>query len=262
MKTLIMGILNYTPDSFSDGGLYFTPDLAAEHAAEMQKQGADIIDIGCNSTRPGSESLSEADELVRLKEVLSAVKNAVSVPVSVDTFYTECARYALENGAEIINDVSGRFNKEIAALVKAAEAKYIVMHNPCGADDSADYPEGVVKHVRSFFEECISGADKAGIAPSDLWLDPGFGFGKSREDNYELLANLEELKISGHPLLIGISRKRFIREGSPAESDYATCAANTAAILGGADIIRVHNVPAAVEVRRVAESAMKGEGNG
>ena len=262
MKTLIMGILNYTPDSFSDGGMYYTPELASKHAAEMQEQGADIIDIGCNSTRPGSGILGEAEELMRLKEVLPAVRDAVKVPLSVDTFYTECARYALENGAQIINDVGGKFNKKTAALVKAADAKYIVMHNPCGADKIADYPGGAVKAVREFFESCISLSKESGLSPENLWLDPGFGFGKSREDNFELLANLEKLKFEGFPILIGISRKRFIRQGSPAESDLATSAANTVAILGGADIIRVHNVSAAVEVRRVADATMKGKENG
>lgn len=262
MKTLIMGILNYTPDSFSDGGKYFTPLLAVEHAKEMQNLGADIIDIGCNSTRPGSEILGEAEELARLKEALPAIKNEVSVPVSVDTFYPECARFALVNGAEIINDVSGEFNKETAELVKAAGAKYAVMHNPCGADKVADYPEGVVKAVREFFEKSILLANEMGIAPGDLWLDPGFGFGKSKEQNYELLANLSKLKIQGFPLLVGASRKRFIRTGKAGDADFATCAANTLAILSGADIIRVHNVSAAVEIRRVSQETIRGQRNG
>ena len=262
MKTRIMGILNYTPDSFSDGGLFFTLELAAKHAAEMQEKGADIIDIGCNSTRPGSRIITQEEEIERLREVLPAVKNAVSLPISVDTFYPECARYALKNGAGIINDVSGEFNTEIAACVKNSGGSYVVMHNPCGADEVADYPEGVVKAVREFFENCISLSEKSGISSDNLWLDPGFGFGKSGEDNFELLTNLEKLRFEGFPMLIGISRKRFIRQGSPAESDFATSAANTVAILGGADIIRVHNVPAAVEVRRVAEASIKGKENG
>ncbi|MBR6701955.1 MAG: dihydropteroate synthase [Clostridia bacterium] len=262
METLIMGILNYTPDSFSDGGKYFTPSLAAERAREMQEQGADITDVGCNSTRPGSEILGEAEELARLKKVLPAVKEAAHVPVSVDTFYPECARFALENGAEIINDVSGEFNRDIAALVKEAGAKYIVTHNPCGADATAEYPGGVVNAVREFFEECIVFSNEAGIPGGNLWLDPGFGFGKSREENFELLANLSALKIPGYPLLAGISRKRFIRDGKPESADFATDAANTVAGLGGADIIRVHNVPAAVEIRRVAQETVRGKRNG
>lgn len=262
MKTLIMGILNYTPDSFSDGGKFFTHDSAAQHAVDMQQQGADIIDVGCNSTRPGSRILSEEEELNRLKEVLPAVLGKVDAPVSVDTFYPGCAEYALECGAQIINDVSGKYNKEIADLVKASNAKYAVTHNPCGADKTAEYPDGVVKSVRYFFENCISLAKETGILPENLWLDPGFGFGKSRDNNYILLANISKIKIEGYPLLVGVSRKRFIREGKPEDADFATGAANALAVLGGADIIRVHNVPAGVEAVRVAQETVRGLGNG
>ncbi len=252
-RTLIMGILNYTPDSFSDGGKYNTPENAADYAALMESQGADIIDIGCNSTRPGADILNSHDELLRLKEALPAVRKASSLPVSVDTFYYECASYALENGAVIINDVSGEFNEKISRLAKKYRAGYIVTHNPCGADGVAPYPDGVTAAVMAFFAESEEKAKKAGFPEEYLCLDPGFGFGKSVNDNYELLSDLGELRISGTALLAGVSRKRFIKKGTAEETDFATCAANASAILAGADIIRTHNITAACAVRDTAE---------
>ena len=251
MYPQIMGILNYTPDSFSDGGKYFDPALAAEHAADMVNQGADIIDIGCNSTGPGIKIISYEEELERLESVLPAVIDSVEVPVSVDTFYAECAEYSLKNGAKIINDVSGIFNTRIAGLVMQYDADYIVMHNCGGADKTGNYPDGVVSAVNSFFDYCIGESIKIGMPSERLILDPGFGFGKSHEDNYILLKNIGDIKHKGFRLLAGISRKRFIREGSPENADFATCAADTYAVLSGADIIRVHNVFAASELRRV-----------
>ena len=262
MKTLIMGILNYTPDSFSDGGLYNTPDLAAERAVEIESLGADIIDIGCNSTRPGADILSGDEELKRLVPALRSVIGKVSIPVSVDTFYPECAAEAFRQGAEIINDVSGEFNPEIAALAVKHSGKYIVTHNPGGADFTAEYPRGVTASVREFFEGCVIKAEKCGLDRSSLILDPGFGFGKSESDNYELLSNLSLVKIEGYALLAALSRKRFIRSCPPARSDWATSAANALAIINGADMIRVHNVEAAVQSAAVADKIRKGRENG
>lgn len=261
-KTYIMGILNYTPDSFSDGGLHNTPELAAGYAMLMQQQGADIIDVGCNSTRPGSSILSREGELLRLKEAMAALKGKISVPVSVDTFYSECADYAMSCGASIINDVSGKFNDEIAEIVKEHGGFYSVTHNPCGADKAVKYPNGVVAAVKEFFEYCIQRAEQTGFDKTKLWLDPGFGFGKEIKDNYELLENLSKLKIEGFPILVGMSRKRFVRSGYASKSDFATSAANTIAVCGGADIVRVHNVAAAVEMRRVADELFRKGSNG
>lgn len=253
-KTYIMGILNYTPDSFSDGGLYNTPEKALEHALLMQEQGADIIDVGCNSTRPGGVILSEEEELIRLKEVLSALRDKISVSVSVDTFYPLCAVYALQNGAVIINDVSGKFNTEIASAVNEYGGGYIVTHNPCGASDTVSYPDGVATAVRNFFMECISKAAQCGLKKENLCLDPGFGFGKTEKDNYELLDNLHWTKFEGYALLAAVSRKRFINKCDFSLVDYATAAADTLAVEGGADIIRVHNVAAAVASAKVADA--------
>lgn len=253
-KTYIMGILNYTPDSFSDGGMYNTPDKALEHSLSMEEQGADIIDIGCNSTRPGGTVLTQEEEMARLKEVLPAVCGRVSVPVSVDTFYPACAEYALKSGADIINDVGGSFNVEIAALVKQYGGAYIVSHNPCGADNTVSYPDGVATAVRSFFMDCISKSAECGLKKEQLCLDPGFGFGKTEKDNYELLDNLNWTKFQGYALLAALSRKRFIRKCDASLADYATSAADTLAVAGGADIIRVHNVSAAVAAAKVADA--------
>lgn len=258
VRTYIMGILNYTPDSFSDPGLFNTPSAALAHALEMEEQGADIIDLGANSTRPGAEILTWEKELERLIPALDALEGKLRAALSVDTFYPECAEYALEHGAAIINDVSGKFNKDIAALVKEHGGAYIVTHNPCGAGKTADYPDGVVADVRSFFLNCIALAKECGLEKENLCLDPGFGFGKTDEDNFELLRNGEWLKFSGIAYLAALSRKRFIGNAcgitESSKRDIATAAANTAAIFSGADIIRVHNVSAAKDGAKLADA--------
>lgn len=260
VKTYVMGILNYTPDSFSDGGLHNTPEKAIEHALLMKSQGADIIDLGANSTRPGCEILSAEQELERLKPALEVLKGKLDIPVSVDTFYPECAEYALNNGAVIINDVSGTFNDDIAQLVKKAKGAYLVMHNPSDADNEFVYPEGVIADVRSFFLSCIEKASACGLGKEHLCLDPGLGFGKTMEDNYEITANMNWLKFGGIALLAGASRKRMTNVSgtdAPEDRDCATVAAHTLCIQGGADIIRVHNVPFAVKSAALADKVCR-----
>ena len=256
-KTYVMGILNYTPDSFSDGGMYFTPEKALDHALMMQAQGADIIDIGANSTRPDAMILSASEEKERLLPVLEAICGNLAAAVSVDTFYPECAEAALKAGADMINDVSGVFNPETAKLAAEYGAGYIVMHNPCGSAEVAHYPDGVVADLRKFFIDAIELSSKCGLPKNQLCLDPGFGFGKSYEDNLEILRNLQWLKFKGVALLAACSRKRFIGEASgeknSAMRDSGTVAAHTSAIIGGADIIRVHDVFSAVQGARVAD---------
>lgn len=244
-RAYIMGILNYTPDSFSDGGKYNEPQAALARALEMREQGADIIDIGANSTRPGAKILSAREEEERLREVLPVIRDRLGVPVSVDTFYPSCARYALENGAVIINDVSGRVTEETARIIAEYSAGWVITHAPVSADRTAVYPDGVIAGVRKFFLEALETAMGFGLKKEQLCLDPGFGFGKSREDNIELLSKLEWVKIKDIALLAGMSRKRFL-DGS----DENTFEANRLAVKLGADIIRVHNVPLAVESAR------------
>ncbi len=256
-RTYVMGILNYTPDSFSDGGMYFTPEKALEHALEMQNLGADIIDIGANSTRPDAKILCASEEKERLAPVLEAICGNVTAAVSVDTFYPVCAEAALRAGADIINDISGVFNPETARLAAKYGAGYIVMHNPCGSGAVSEYPDGVVADLRKFFVDALELAAKFGLPKEQLCLDPGFGFGKNYEDNLEILRNLQWLKFKGVALLAAGSRKRFIGtasgEDNSALRDSGTVAAHTAAISGGADIIRVHDVFSGVQGARVAD---------
>lgn len=265
-KTYVMGILNYTPDSFSDGGLYNTPEKALAHALEMQSQGADIIDIGANSTRPDALIISAEEEKERLMPVINGLCGSLSAAVSVDTFYPQCAQAVLEAGADIINDVSGVFNPEIAQLCKHYGAGYVVMHNPCGSADISQYPDGVVNEVRRFFIDTLTLAAKSGLPKNQLCLDIGLGFGKSYEDNLELLREMQWLKFKGVALLAAGSRKRFIGTASGVENssqrDAGTVAAHTAAIAGGADIIRVHDVFSAVQGARVADAIYRGKTNG
>lgn len=239
-----MGILNYTPDSFSDGGLYNTPVKALERAVFLEKSGADIIDIGAASTRPGSTPLTPDEECSRLSEVLGAVTGKIRVPVSVDTFYPECAELALRSGASLINDVSGTFNREIAKLVMQYDGCYIITHNPCGADKAESYPFGVIPAIRNFFVDCLGLAAESGFPKDRIIFDPGFGFGKTNEDNIELLENLQWLKFKNIPLLAALSRKRFLSALYPGETDKdkATAAANDTAVRNGADIIRIHKL--------------------
>ena len=265
-RTYVMGILNYTPDSFSDGGMYNTPEKALEHALEMQSQGADIIDIGANSTRPDAVILPAKEEKERLVQVIGSLKGKINAAISVDTFYPECAEAALESGAVIINDVSGVFNEEMAALAVKYGAGYVVMHNPCGSAEVSEYPDGVVADLRKFFVDALELAAKFGLPKEQLCLDPGFGFGKSYEDNLEILRNLQWLKFKGVALLAAGSRKRFIGtasgEENPALRDSGTVAAHTAAIAGGADIIRVHDVFSAVQGAKMADALYRGKTNG
>lgn len=265
-RTYVMGILNYTPDSFSDGGLYNTPEAALERALEMQSQGADIIDIGANSTRPGAKIISASEELERISPALEAFGGRLEIPLSVDTFYPTCAEAALKAGAVMINDVSGEFNGDMAALAKKYNACYVVMHNPGGAGTVKNYKNGVVCDVREFFLDALNLAAECGLPKEQLCLDIGIGFSKTTQDNFELLRELEWLKFKDIALLVAASRKRFIGEASgetdSALRDSGTVAANTAAIAGGADIIRVHDVKGAVQAARTADAIYRGVHNG
>lgn len=256
--TLVCAILNITPDSFSDGGKFNEPQKALEHALEMQALGADIIDVGAQSTRPGAQRLTAAEELERLLPVLDLLRGKITVPISVDTFYPECARASLDHGARIINDVSGEASEEMARVVKSHGAGWIIMHNPCGADSEDVYDGGVVQSVRDFFLKASDVAQSYGISPESLCFDPGIGFAKSYEDNLRLIKNIGKLKIGGSALMSAVSRKRVIGissgEGDPSRRDPGTVALHTASILGGADVIRAHDVFSAVQSARCADA--------
>lgn len=250
-RTYVMGILNVTPDSFSDGGKYLDPERALAHALEMERDGADIIDIGGQSTRPGYEAISQEEEWERIRPVVEAVVKGTKAAISVDTFYPWVAQRALEAGAHIINDVSG-FGDDMLRAVAGSECGCVVMH-PCGAQRG-----DILAEVRGFFEERLSKAGQLGIAPRRLCFDPGVGFGKTHEDNLRLIARVERTKLPGIAYLMAASRKRVTGipcGGPPFEERLpATIAVHTAAVLGGADIVRVHDVKEAVQAARMADA--------
>ena len=238
-----MGILNITPDSFFDGGAYNAPELAVKRALELQAQGADIIDIGAHSTRPGSVALTPQEELARLLPVLKVLRGQLRVPVSVDTFYPQVAKLALEHGAAIINDVSGKLTGEMAQIIKDHSAGWVLMHNNGGADATPAYSPDVVTCVRKYLHEMVEQAMQFGIAREQLCVDPGIGFGKTHEDNLKLIAHTARLKVDGIALLVGASRKRVTgAQQAPAKRLGGTVAAHVIAQLGGANVLRVHDV--------------------
>ncbi len=249
--TYLMGVLNVTPDSFFDGGRYFSPDLAAARAAALQNEGAHIVDLGVCSTRPGGEVIGEEEELRRLEEVFDRVRAAVSVPLSVDTFRPAAAAYVLRRGANIVNDVSGVVSPQMAALVKEYHAGWVITHTgPEGAKtaDEYDYPGGVTAHVQAFFDSALEQTLRLGIPPEHICLDPGFGFAKNVAQNLVLLTSMKTLDTGGAALLAALSRKRFVGaisgENDPENRLPGTLAANVAAVEQGADILRVHDVNA------------------
>jgi len=241
-RTQIMGILNVTPDSFYDGGAYGSPEAALARAMEMQAEGADILDIGAQSTRPGSKPISAEEELERLLPALEAIMRQMSIPVSVDTYHPETARQALACGAQIINDVSGIVSEKMARAVKDYGAGWILMHNAGGADAVPDYRPDVVTVAGNALREMVKQAQAFGLEQTQLCIDPGIGFGKTREDDLALLAHTVRLRIPGVAYLVGASRKRVTALAGEDGRLPATIAAHTAAQLGGATILRVHDV--------------------
>ncbi|MBI1205065.1 MAG: dihydropteroate synthase [Rhodopseudomonas sp.] len=254
-RPLVMGILNVTPDSFSDGGRFLDPSNALKHAAEMTEQGADILDIGAESTRPygGQQPVSADDELARLKSVLPAVA-AGSLPVSIDTIKASVAEWALDHGAAIVNDVWGlQHDTDMAKLVAERGVPVIVMHNRDAADETID----IVADVIAFFERTLEIADRAGIARDQIVLDPGIGFGKTPQQSLICLARLDDFKRFGLPLLVGASRKRFINFVTPApptERIGGSLASHLYAAAHGAAIVRVHDVAETVQALRIADA--------
>lgn len=262
-RTYIMGILNVTPDSFFDGGQWNSPEKAVEHALKMQEEGADIIDIGAQSTRPGSVLLSENEELEIIKKYIPAVTSVVNVPVSVDTFYPRVAEYCLENGAKIINDVSSKMDREMALVVKKHNAGWIVMHTGnASASQEADYSKcgGVVNDVLAFFDKAEEIAAEYSINRENICFDMGFGFGKSHFDNLELLRNIDKLKSPERALLTALSCKRLVKNETGADGYdrvFGTLAADTLAIAGGTDFIRVHHVKEACLAAKMTDAVVR-----
>ena len=251
-RPLVMGILNVTPDSFSDGGQFSDPALAIAHARRMADEGADILDVGAESTRPykGAQPVPLDDEFARLKPILPEVVR-LGLPISIDTIKAKVAAWALEQGATILNDVWGlQRDPDMARVAAEHGVPIIVMHNRADVDPALD----ILADVKAFFARSLDVAARAGIARERIVLDPGIGFGKTPEQSIAVVAQLGELRSFGLPLLIGLSRKRFIAfvsPSGPAERIGGSIAGNILAVLGGADIVRVHDVAETIQALRV-----------
>ena len=260
-RTLIMGILNGTPDSFSDGGRYNTSDAAVAHAKQMIEHGADIIDVGVESTRPGHTQISVADEIERMKEILLPVLEVSTVPVSVDTYRAETADFALSHGAHILNDIWGlKYDKDMAAVAAKYDVPVIIMHN----QNHTNYDD-IIDDMKAFFFSSVDLALKEGVKPQNIWLDPGIGigFGKDYAQNVEVIQRLGEITVYEYPVLLAPSRKGFIgtilNELPAEERDEGTVATCITGMIQGVDMVRVHNVEMHKRAIMVADVLLRGE---
>jgi dihydropteroate synthase len=262
-RTLVMGVLNVTPDSFSDGGKYFSLAGALAHAEQMIAEGADIIDVGGESARPGSQFISEEEELRRVIPVIEKLATNTSVPISIDTTKSAVARAALQSGAEIINDISGlRFDPGIAEVAAASKAGLVLMHSRGTPKNMQELPPvtDVISEVTRGLRESLATATERGLARESMAIDPGIGFGKTAEQNLELIGKLDQLArdFPKFPIVIGTSRKGFIGKllnEAPANARlFGTIATVVAAILNGAHLVRVHDVKPTVDAVRVVDA--------
>jgi dihydropteroate synthase len=262
-RTVVMGVLNVTPDSFYDGGRYAQQEAAVQRALQMVEEGADLIDIGGESTRPGSQPVPEEEELRRVLPVIEAVRQQVDVPISIDTTKSRVAELALQAGACMVNDISGLgFDPRMAEVVAQHRALCCIMHiqgTPQTMQQNPQY-EDVVRDISRYFEQRLALAERAGIPREHIWLDPGIGFGKTVEHNLEILRRLREFTRFGSPILIGTSRKSFIGKVlgdlPPEERLEGTAATVAIAILNGANAVRVHDVKAMVRVARMTDAVL------
>ncbi|MEL1230693.1 MAG: dihydropteroate synthase [Candidatus Neomarinimicrobiota bacterium] len=259
-ETLVMGIVNVTPDSFSDGGKFFLPEVAISHASKLITQGADIIDIGGESTRPGAEQVSESEELKRVIPVIEKIRtDNPTILISIDTTKASVAKHAVEAGADIINDVSGlSFDNNMIDIVERFNIPVVIMHmkgNPQNMQLNPKYKD-IVNEILDFFKMKIKIAIQSGINRSMIILDPGIGFGKTVEHNFELLSRLNEFNVLELPIMIGPSRKSFIGitlDLPPEDRVEGTAAAVSAGVMNGASIVRVHDVKSMKRVVRIIE---------
>jgi dihydropteroate synthase len=260
-RTHIMGILNVTPDSFSDGGLYADPVRALEHAREMVSQGADILDIGGESTRPGADPLTEEEELRRIIPIIEQLSTEIAAPISVDTYKSSVARKALDAGVSIVNDISGlRFSPDMAQVVADYGAAVVIMHIKGTPRDMQVNPvyRDVVGEIIEYLEESAAIALKAGIVNDRIMIDPGIGFGKTLEHNLTILERLDEFRALGFPIVLGTSRKRFIGTvldiADPKNRIEGSAATVALGIQRGAHIVRVHDVGYMTNVARMSDA--------
>ncbi len=260
-KTYLMGILNMTPDSFSDGGDYNSLEAACDRAWTLVKAGADILDIGGQSTRPGAKQISLETELDRVIPVIKAIRKSLNIPISVDTTRAIVAKESVAAGADMINDISGgTFDSEMLSTVAKLDVPIILMHirgTPETMQQLTDYHD-LIGEIMTVLKERVSAAENAGIARSRIMIDPGIGFGKTYEQNLELLRQLSQFQSLGVPMLVGTSRKSFIgkilNQDDPKQRVWGTAATCCAAIAQGADILRVHDLPEMWEVSQVADA--------
>ena len=260
-RTFIMAIVNVTPDSFSDGGLRADPAVAVRDGLRMVDEGADLLDIGGESTRPGAAPLDLEEEWRRVGPVIAGLRGRIQVPISIDTYKAEIARRAIDNGATIVNDISGfTYDPAIASVVADLGAVAILMHNrgrSAAMYERARY-DHVVSEVRTELEERVAAAEAAGVPRSRLMVDPGFGFAKQPAQTMEMIAGLSALATLGCPVVSGPSRKSFLKvaigERPPEQRVWGTAAAVAASIWLGAHIVRVHDVAAMVDVARVTDA--------
>ncbi len=260
-RALLMGVLNVTPDSFSDGGEFFATEAAVKHGIVMAQNGADIIDVGGESTRPGATPVPSNDEMERVLPVIERLAQAVSIPLSIDTSKALVARAALEQGAAIINDVTGgRGDSEMFALVAEKQVALIIMHMQGTPETMQLAPayDDVVSEVADFFRQRYEVAVRSGIDPMCIAFDPGIGFGKTVAHNLELLANLARLQVGNRPLVVGVSRKSFLGKisGRPGDRESATVAMTSLLRERGAHVLRVHDVAANANALRATEALM------
>ena len=263
-RTAVMGIVNVTPDSFSDGGRYFALEKAIAHGIALARQGAEIIDIGGESTRPGARPVSAGEEMERVLPVIRGLRRALSIPISIDTTKADVARAAVDEGADMVNDISAlRFDPAMAPLIAAAKLPVVLMHmqgTPRTMQQSPRYQD-VVEEVKEFLQSRIRFALEAGVSAERIIIDPGIGFGKELEHNLALLRGLPALASLGQPLLVGPSRKTFVGkllDAGPEERLEGSLAAAVAAVLAGANIIRTHDVKETRRAVRIADALRYG----
>jgi len=261
-RTLLMAVLNVTPDSFSDGGKYADPDRAFARALELEAQGADILDIGAESTRPGSARVSAAEEMRRLIPVLKRLQDRLTIPVSVDTYKAEVAERALDLGVDIINDPSGlTIEPQLARVVSNHDAGLVLNHmrgRPESWPKMGPMPDPVAGIVRDL-GAAVSRARRVGIATSKLAIDPGLGFGKRKEQNALILGHLGALALIDLPIMAGPSRKSFLAQQDVEQTEFATAAAVTACVLGGVHMVRVHDVRAMRAATDLADEILRAQ---
>jgi len=265
-RTAVMGILNVTPDSFSDGGLYFEVDKAVARGREIEQEGADILDVGGESTRPGGAPVLESEELRRVLPVVEALAPRLQIPISVDTYRSDVARRVLDAGAQIINDISGlRFDPQMGEVIAGARAGVVLMHSR-GARDALHHQPRMAAplvEVREGLQLSVSRALQSGIDRSRIVIDPGIGFGKRRDESLLVLGNLGALSPLQYPLLVGVSRKSFMRDAADEPQEHrlwGTAASVAIAVFQGAHIVRVHDVRQMRMVIKIADAIAKADG--